>query len=180
MSYHTIETTGDKVTLTGPYNTRLGPRAARIGGRWDPSGRRWVFDARDEARVRDLAREIYGTADDLVTVRVAADDLPGTKALTLDGRLVAERRYRDDPVRLGYGVIIVSGSFDTSAGSTKYPFVGSSDVVLEVRDVPRATAEGQGLTIVDDGADRRAVLTAERDRLVARLAQVDAEMERLA
>lgn len=187
-----ITVTAESVTLSSPYNADLAPAAKRIGGRWDSTERMWRFAAQDEARVRDLAREIYGTdgspadLEDLVTVH-----LPLTKELTEDasvsvaGREVVGRRSRHDEVRLGADVVVVAGGEWTSpggggySGSVKYPKIGDTwGTVLEVRGVPRAAAERDPrVTIVEDGDRHRAVLVAERGRLVTRLAEIEAQLE---
>lgn len=176
-----ISLDGDQLRLASPYNPDLAPQAKKIGGRWDPDTKSWRFDARDEARVRDLAREVYGTdgtedPSDVVTVRVDASEYGGYATVTVAGRIVAERRHRDQPVRLAPGVVIVEGSFRNRGGSMRYPELGENQVVLEVRDLPRAAAERDGLEIVSADDDRKAVLLAERDRITARLADIEEEL----
>lgn len=147
-----VERTGDAVILLAPYHPSLPERAKALGGRWN--GRAWQFDVRDEARVRELARSIYGTdgADnpELVTIRVT---ITGREAASqefwLAGRLIARRPGRDLPVRLGDGVVVVEGAFPRRAGSAKHPELGGEGVVLEVRDVPRpAVPERPNVQIV--------------------------------
>ena len=81
--------------------------------------------------------------------------------------------------------MVVSGSFPGRGGSVKNPALEPADgTVLEVRDLPRAvaakmiaevaTAHRCPVTLLDDAALDRAVLTEERERLVARLAEIDA------
>ncbi len=54
-----ITTENGKTKVVTPYNPSFPTRAKKLGGRWQ--GGAWVFDARDEERVRDLCRDIYGT-----------------------------------------------------------------------------------------------------------------------
>lgn len=132
-----VDNTGDYVVLTSPYHPDLPSSAKAIGGRW--SGYAWYFDARDEERVRSLAKDIYGFGEPTVTIRYVVDNRECSgKQLFKFGRLIAERRGRDSQVRLGDGVIIVEGKFPSSAGSSKYPAIAShtTKVVLEIRDVP--------------------------------------------
>ena len=177
----TIRQTGDSITLQSPYADALPPAARRIGGRWDPAARVWRFDARDEQRVRDLAIDIYGTDgtdDDTVTVTI---DLSGRgridePTITVAGRVVAERRWRDSDVRLADGVIITAGDFAPCGGSKRRPAIGEAPVTLEVRDIPRTAALREGLEIIEaQDADREA-LRAKRARLAARIAEIDATL----
>ncbi|MEZ5130326.1 MAG: hypothetical protein R2763_01170 [Mycobacterium sp.] len=177
-----VEIVGDRVVLISPYNRDLPARARQLGGRWDADGKRWSFDLRDESRVRDLARDIYGTdgsveeAADTVTVRVDCNGYARRQGITVGGRTVASRRYRDEAVRLSEGVVIVSGGFRDSGGSMRYPVIGETTAVIEVRDVPRAAAQAEGFPIVDEQAGRMEQLATERARLVARIAEIDAEI----
>jgi hypothetical protein len=183
MSTVTITTDGGKTTVRSPYHPDWPAEARRLGGKW--SGGAWVFDSRDEDRVRALARDTFGTDGSpdpggTVTVRVAVTDAMGEKggkpaALYLYGRLVATRYARDNEPTLGPGIVLVSGGFG-DGGSHNYLKLGPlDDTFVEIRDVPRVVALDHGLKIVgeDAGPDREA-LRAERERLVARLAEVDA------
>lgn len=132
------------VALTSPYHPDL-PRAARhLGGHW--SGERWFFDLRDEAGVRSLAREIYGTDGDdgaeLVTVRLRLNaGRTWTDELYWGGRQIARRFSRDSHVQLGDDVVVVTGGFPAHGGSRKNPAVAAEEgTVLEVRDVPAPAA----------------------------------------
>lgn len=179
-----ITTNSATVTLHAPYEPTMPAKARAIGGRWDGDTKAWIFSLRDEERVRELAREVYGTdgtASQTVTVRLA--DPEGyarySNELYLFGRMIARRRERDEAVRLGEGVIIVAGGFNYRGGSVKNPRLEAKEgTVLEIRDVPAdhtdivATQQNGDLTIVDTAIDRDALI-AERARLQARLTEID-------
>ena len=87
--------------------------------------------------------------------------------------MIAERRGRDEAVRLGDGVVIVEGRFGRSGGSAKYPALAPDGVVLEVRDVPASlVAEDDTVTIVSEADARLATFDA-------RLAEIEAEAARI-
>jgi len=146
-----VEITRDKearrVYLASPYHPDLPGRAKKLGGRFDGSSKIWHFDERDGPRVRELAREIFGTdgtdSVELVTLRVAISGLAyGQRALFIAGREVAKRYHRDRAPQIGDGVIVVEGGFDACGGSKKYPQLDpTDDCVVEIRDVPRPAAE---------------------------------------
>lgn len=179
----TITTTGRKTTVRAPFHPDWPSQARKLGGRWTDGA--WVFDSRDEVRVRDLARDVYGTDGTrdpagTVTVRISVDDVRGDRGghpavLYQAGRKIAARYGRDEEVRLGEGVVLVSGGFLHSAGSHSYIELGPLEgTVVEVRDVPRVLAEDHGLEIVaEDTSPNRDALLAERERLTARLAEID-------
>jgi excisionase family DNA binding protein len=179
-----ITTEGTKTTLTSPYHPDLPAAARKLGGRFDGATKAWKFDARDESRVRDLARQVYGTDGDtaieLVTVRLDLDRLSDAPNLWFAGREVARRPGRDDSVRLGENVIVIEGGFAGSGGSMKYPrLVAKDGTILEVRDLPRAAVEAEdqdGVTIVGEQGPDVDALLAERERLLVRLAEIDEQL----
>lgn len=182
MSSVSVIIEAGEAILASPYNADVPPKAKAIGGRWHPATKTWRFDARDEDRVLDLARSVYGTdgredSDDVVTVRVKVGLSEYEKSKIVCGRIVAERRSRDGDVWLAPGVVVAEGAFPGSGGSVRNPRLGGFGVVLEVRDIPRAAAEAAGLEIVSEAVSKRASLEAERAALLVRLAEIDAEME---
>ncbi|MCO6011560.1 helix-turn-helix domain-containing protein [Actinoallomurus purpureus] len=180
-----IETTEGRTYLTSPYNPAVPAKAKAIGGRWDGGRKAWHFDARDEDRVAALAREIYGTdgrapEGDLVTVRVKLVDHEGSKwdnHVEFAGRRIAERPGRDMPVRFAANVVLVEGTLPSSGGSMRYPNIDAGDdAIVEIRDLPRSALSVESensYEIVDQAVDVDALL-AERERLLARVAEIDA------
>jgi hypothetical protein len=188
MTIH-IATDGKNTTARSPYHPDLPARAKALGGKWD--GDAWTFDARDEARVQAMYREIYGTDGtdgDLVTIRCSfrLDYEADKNAIFIGGREVARARGRDSGATIGDGVVFVAGSA-TSGGSAKnWKTIIREGSVVEIRDMPRTMAE----RVVAEHDDRYHpeimeetktvdvdALKAERDRLMARLAQIDAMLD---
>lgn len=133
-----------QIILNSPYHPALPKRARELGGKWD--GDYWIFDARDEERVRNMVRDIFGTDGtdnpELVTVQVNMDIFPSDHTIWFVGRQIASRASRDARVRLGEGVVVVRGGFLSWGGSRKYPTVSPEEgTTLEIRDVPRVLAE---------------------------------------
>ena len=174
-----------------PFHPAFPARARKLGGRWD--GKYWTFDARDESRVRELCREIYGTdgedeaASDRVTVRVTVGGggwNARRQGLYLCGREVARAFGRDSGAKLGEGVVVLEGGF-TSGGSVKnWETQARPGTVFEMRDVPRravaavgnGTDDGLTLEVIEEHIDRdvdKDALRAERERLLARVAEID-------
>jgi hypothetical protein len=196
MSDIQITTADGRTALATPYHAGLVARARDLGGRWDRTRSVWTFDARDEGRVRDLAREFFGTdgsepAGDVVTVRIRAADHECDRwndgpFAEFAGRRVAERPSRDARVRLAANVVLVDGEFDRSSGSMKNPGLGGGTAVLEIRDLPRAAldrekADSYEILTPPAPAEEPAVtdldaLLAEREQLLARLAEIDARL----
>ncbi len=182
-----ITTTEAVTTLHSPYSPTLPAMAKAIGGKFDGGSKSWVFAKQDEERVRDLARQLYGTdgtQSDLVNVRctlaeVSSSDLhiDYSRGSTwyFSGRVLVSRAERDAAVRLGPDVILVAGQFASSSGSRANPTVGAvAGIILEIRNIPRNAVEGKaGFEIIETHVDLDA-LRSERDRLASRIAEIDA------
>lgn len=166
-----------KLQLKTPYAPDLPARCKALGGKWGPADKAWYFDERDAGRVRDLCVETFGIdplaepdeAPELVTVRVSLDAFSDGAEAWAFGRELARRPGRDYDVRLGGGVILISGGFPRTGGSMKNPSLAAKDgTVLEVRDVPRPLAEQEvaNWRPMADGAD---AATRKAEALVAEL-----------
>jgi hypothetical protein len=174
---------GRTITVESPYNPEFVRTAKDLGGKWNNPV--WVFDARTEPRVREALLKIYGTDTTdyrSVTVQINAYNWwqrCKTESLWFAGRKIASRRSRDEAVRLGDGVSIITGRFPSSGGSMKYPSLQldeALDLVLEIYDVPagHADLESTLVTVIDDESVAREALIAEREALIARIAEIDA------
>lgn len=83
-----VRVKGGRVYLQTSYNDDLRQGAKALGGRWDPKAAAWVFDARDEQRVRDLARAVFGsdvTWEVRVTARRSGDPFNSGPGVGLGG-----------------------------------------------------------------------------------------------
>lgn len=135
-----------KIVVSSPYHPDFPKYAKNLGGRFNGSDKTWSFDSRDEASVRDLCLDCFGTdgeiEPELVDVRVTLTG-SASKSIWFAGREIARRPGRDMPVRLGSGVVVINGQFASSGGSRNYPCVSwiGDSIALEVRDVPISLAE---------------------------------------
>jgi len=172
-----------KIRLRAPFSPDANDDYKRLGGKWDSDRRAWTFDVRDTDALRKILTEHFGCDDrgagQTVTVRVnLTEGYHGNdNEVRLFGRLLAHRRNRDADVVLGSGVILNEGYFSGSGGSMKYPDIGKVDgIILEVRDVPatHTDLQGAGIEIISEDAPNMDALAAEREALLARLAEIDA------
>lgn len=186
------ETSRGRLAVTTPYSAEFVAAAKRLGGRWAPKTKAWTFDPRDRARVEDILTQCFGwvsqPSGELTTVRVVVDDGAGNAPeVRFAGRPICWRRGRDESVRLADNVVIVDGCFPGSGGSMRRPLVISApsdaEVTLEVRDIPVEALAAEDSSRWDslrwervDAAPpaQRDALVAERERLVARLSEIDA------
>lgn len=186
-----VNTTGKTIAVASPYHPDFPKKARKIGGKWDGAAKVWVFDPRDERRVRELCKEVFGTDGtpvELVTMRVtyAQRQAAHRDAIWLAGRQVAQARGRDSGARLGEGVVIIEGSAYSSGSVKNWETAIAEGTVLEIRDVPRDIAEreaanpdpGVSIEIVQEG-DAREALEAEAAQLRARLAEIEAQLSKM-
>jgi hypothetical protein len=194
MDIKITKTEGSKLAVVSPYNPDVPARARALGGKWSASDRAWVFDSRDEQAVRALLLDVYGSDGsddgDVATIRITTNRgmcSRDREALYVGPVEVGRAFGRDSGAKLADNVVFIEGSL-TSGGSRKnWDTRTSDDAVFEVRDIPRAVAEKivrenandwgiASIVIVDDDADRSVALKTERERLVARIAEIDAEL----
>ena len=183
-----ISKQGERLYLASPYHPDVPREAKNLGGRWDAGAKSWHFDPRDEDRVRDLCRNIYGTDGTdprKVTVQMKLGAFASyQKSIYVLGAPVASVFGRDGGAKLADGVVLVGGSIGSS-GSRKNPkIVSDKGAVIELRDVAREAIErvlsGEieagdyvvGIKVTETKTDRDALL-AERDRLKVRIAEID-------
>lgn len=179
-----IEMSDGQVSAVSPYNDLLPSRAKRLGGRWKNGA--WVFPAHVESEVRELYHFVYGT-DGTTAVEMTAIDvvLDGDGAVrdhvSIAGIPIARVFGRDSGAKLAEGVALLKGRFK-SGGSRKnfhIEWTTGTTVRLEVPlkllgDI-RDDSEVESVTVVS-GDNARQKLISEREALVARLAEIDAEL----
>lgn len=181
---------GTDLYLYAPFHASARRSYRNIDGQWEPDRKAWRFNPRDRDRVRKALNRHFGYDDrpvEVVDVRVV-----GQKVFDEDdqhwyfgGRTVASRRYRDADVQLGDGVLLLEGRFSGSGGSMKYPDIGTNEVVLEIRDVPKHHEDLQqdGVTVIEQeniNPDvKRAELLEEKQQLLARIAEIDTTLKGL-
>lgn len=195
MSIIKIATDGNTTTLRSPYHPNLPTQAKALGGKFDSFTKAWNFDARDEERVREMAIGIYGTDGtdtETVTVRIEVgegNDLVSRdrEALYLGGQEIARAFGRDSGAKLGDGVVVIEGRAESGGSAKNWDARLAAGTVVEIRDVPRGFGERiveqaaehgriADAKIVDEASDRREALEAERAKLLARIAEIDAEL----
>mgnify|MGYP003617560847 FL=1 len=191
MSVETKISNG-QMHVKSPFNSGFVAAAKRLSGRFSVGV--WSFDERNAAAARKALVEAYGTDGespaDTVSVRITWDEECWEYCAPIEfaGRTVARAFGRDSGAKTGDGVVIEAGGF-TSGGSVKnWKTVIKAGTVVLMHDVPRASAEAfaeaddlarveivkpEGTAAVD-----REALIAERARLAARIADIDAALAR--
>lgn len=150
-----------KILVVSEYNADWVKRAKEIGGRWNAAAKAWSFVCDDADVVSDSLIEIYG--DDgsgdvnTVTVLLRVDLLRDGQEIAVCGIPVCRRRYRDERVRMGDGVILVTGGFPESGGSRNSPRCCAQDETVVRLSVPDVLYQ----KMIKDEEIRDAVTLAE-------------------
>ncbi len=177
-----------QIQVRSPLNTLFAQRAKKIGGRWDPSCATWVFDARVDNKVRTLCVECYGndgtTFQELVDIRIKfLRDLASSKGpIAVFGRIIGSAKARDSGAKLGSGVVLEEGKISSAGSYVNWTTAVDAGTVVLLFDVPKELVLAGEPKYVDvnivetsqpTGAYHAVELSAERGRLLARLAQID-------
>lgn len=184
-----ITESAGKIAIHTPYSPEFARKARLLGARWSPDTRAWIADARATESVRAAMVAVWGADDrpaELVTVHVVLTKEVSERLgpVTLFGRIIASASGRDSGARVGDGVAFTRLA-PRSGGSVKnWDTVVPNGSHITIYDVPRRAVE-EGLDWNDDlgtltieepesAADQRAALLAERDTILARLAELNA------
>lgn len=181
----------NRIAVKSPYNPTLPQRARALGGSWDASKKVWVYDAADEELVRSLYMDVYGEweGSQHIRVRITTEkDLVGRRdSVYICGVQIARAYGRDSGAKV-MDAKFISGDLPTSGGSAKHwctivPAGAMFDIQIpqdRLADIERE-GEDRGFTVqvVDEGQDRKIQnLRDERERLLARIAEIDAILEK--
>ena len=176
-----------KILVHCPYNTKFILGAKKLAGKWLPDEKAWSFSTQHEDLVRALCHKWFGTdgtvPPDLVDVQIAYREARSEEEgpVTIFGRVVARARGRDTTARLGEGVVFVEGKTFSRGDHKGWRTIVGEGSVVRMTGVPRALAASQvpsgiEVSIIEPATslDKTARLQAERLRLVARIAEIDA------
>ncbi len=175
-----------KLYVTADYNSAFVAKARDLGGKW--ASPCWVFDARDEVAVRAACLECYGSdglTSDLVDVRITIPEDcravgGGRGPIEIFGRTLARAFGRDSGAKLGEGVVVEQGGFSSGGSMKNWTTTVRDNTVLILRDVSAslvAKHDNEAFiveVIAHQNEINREELNTEREKLLARLAEIDA------
>jgi len=179
-----IQERNGSLTVRAPYHPDFPSRAKRLTGRWNPAEQVWTFDPRTEPEVRELCTAIYGTDGTptaTVTVRaIAARQVAEFREpVTLYGRVLARARGRDSGAKLGEGVVLVKGRICSGGSARHWKTIVEEGTEFVVYDVPATMVQPEDppegwRVFVEDPDGGKQALRQERERLLRRIAEIDA------
>lgn len=184
-----------KVFVKSPFHPAEPQRAKNIGGKWN--GVEWMYDERDLDRVKKLYIDIFGTDGspcELVDVRITIpeDDYISclNQGIYIYGREVARAYSRDSGAKIGDGVVVINeGGFNSGGSMKNWRTESSKGIIFEIRDLPGAIVErgfacygdpdiGAEVEIIRQSKVDAEALTAEKNELLKRIAEIDAKLKK--
>ena len=184
-----IETTGTKANVYTPYNADFVTEIKRrTGGKWNAAERCWTVNEDQIETVRKIMVEVYGESDikeiERVSVRLtfSKDVATHCGSVVLMGREIATAWGRDSGARAGEGVTFEIGKPHSGGSRANWHTIINEGSVVVLSDVPKSAIDifteelednGISAEVVTKKIDRDA-LVAERERLTARLAEINA------
>lgn len=184
-----IHKIGREALLFTPYNAEFVSAIKNIGGaHWDKERRAWSIPSEAIEQARDIMRRVYGACDlpddqPRVSVKLTFDAEVSKKwsPVTIYSKTIASATGRDSGARTGDDVVFVEGK-PQSGGSVKnwYTVVPEGSVVV-LHNVPQAALDmplPDGVhAVVSAQKQSRDDLLAEKERLLARLAEIEKLLE---
>lgn len=181
-----ITTIEDRAYLETPYNANFVAAIKRIGGAsWDRDRRAWCIPAEAIDQAREIMRRVYGaddrpSAEPSVSVKLTfGREVYKLRApVTILGKSIASAWGRDSGARVGDDVAFVEGRPQSGGSVKNWCSVVPEGCVVVLHNVPRAALqmelpEGVTAEVMQPATIDRTALEAERERLMARLAEID-------
>ena len=181
----------DRANIFTPFNSEFVKRVKLFGGRLNAAAKCWSVPASAVDPVRELMRGVYGRDDldsgTLVTIKLTFNKTvcKTCDAITVFGKCVAAATGRDSGARVGVDVCFLTGTPD-SGGSARYwetVIPSGSTVVLHNVSLSlvdeNALPDGVEYTFVGGDTAKRSALCKEKEKLLARIADIDAQIAML-
>jgi len=183
-----ITESNGKISIDTPYNADFVTKIKAAGAKWNTSTKTWQMDARSIASARAIMREVYGQDDlpcDTVSVKVTIKkDIRASRApIVILGRTIASAKGRDTGARIGDGVCFESGKADSGGSMNNWCTIIEEGSVIILYDIAKNAVtdmigvdpEYCGIEVVELQTPKTA-LAEEKERLLARLAEIEAEL----
>lgn len=179
-----ITVENNRANVYSPYNADFVSKIRGIGGaKWDSSAKCWSVPAESVDQVREIMLDVYGETD-LISGRKVSVRLTFSQSVaeynapvTIYGKTVSRAFGRDSGARVGNDVAFVQGAPKSGGSAKNWTSVVPEGSVVVLHNVPESMLEQElpgGVTAeVLSDEPNRAELLREKERLLARLAEID-------
>lgn len=179
-----VKVSDGKAAIYSPYNKSFVTRIKVLGAKWDADARCWVVDESALEEAREVMREVYGQDDRPVTESVDVilhfcEDVgvfcAGVEVL---GRTIATAFGRDSGAKVGEGVMFLQGQPRSGGSAKNWMTIVPAGCVVKLPKIPKEISQNPTLPDgvrmeVDVSKSSRCELEKERDKLLARLAEIE-------
>ena len=186
-----IDIQKDSAFLYTPYNEDFISRIKQtIGGtKWDKDRRAWRIPVESVPDAREIMRDVFGECDipsdeAKVTVRLTFSEKVTEQCgpVRIFGKTISHARGRDSGAHPGEDVSIISGTVTSGGSRQNWESVVEPETVALLRNVSehmlkKELPEGVTFEIVQEDDERRAKLVAEKEKLLARIAEIEKTLE---
>lgn len=184
-----IKNINGTIQVYTPFNSEFVAEAKKITGTFNGEQKCWCFDERNLDLVKKILLSIYGTdgqeqqsVDVEITVKKTIKS--ELSPVCLAGREIASARDKNSGARIGNNISFVKDS-PTSGGSAKYWTTEIPEgAVFRIFDLPSGATkllnecDDIEYKIISAGQSKEqelAQLKMERDRILARIAELEAQ-----
>lgn len=181
-----IDIIDDRAMITSPYNADFVSAIKQIGGaRWDRARRVWSIPADTVEQAREVMRRVYGeddrpNAQPNVSVRLTFGErvYRTQEPIMIYGKTVASAYGRDSGARVGDDVAFVTGSPESGGSVKNWATIIPEGCIAVLHNVPQTALqmdlpEGVTAEVIEKKGPDRAALENEKNRLLARIAEID-------
>lgn len=178
-----------KANLFTPYNAEFVREIKTIGGaRWNSSSKCWTVPEECLDRAREIMVDIYGYADDepaeTVTVKLTCIGWYSElrEGVTVLGKTIAQAWGRDSGAKVGDDVILLNGTIASGGSAKNWTTNVSEGAEFKLLNVSKSLFEKWSDTdsfkaeIISTKVDKDKLIE-EREKLLARLAEIDKILE---
>lgn len=169
-----------------PYNSEFVAKIKKIGGRkWNGAEKCWEVPETEIETVREYMMAVYGETDkaddsEKVTVKVTfnEEEYATCESIFLFGKAIARAMGRDSGARVCDDVTVLSGKLTSGGSARNWRTVATEGTVIKVRNVPKAALGLTGemnvtVEVIEEKELDRAALIAEKEKILARLAEIE-------
>lgn len=175
----------DKAAVYTPYNRTFVQKIKTIGGaRWN--GEAWVIPANALDVCRNIMKDVYGETDlpdesEKITVKVTLRETLAEERepVVMFGHTIASAFGRDTGAKVADGVQFIDGQPTSGGSRSRWDTVVPDGSVFIIENVSRDKFNADrekynaDFEIVEQAGIDRAALMEERERLLARIAEID-------
>jgi hypothetical protein len=187
-----ITEAGGQILIEAPHNPTFDEKIKRAGAQWDAENKAWRMDAKEIETARKAMQLVYGRDDqpcETVSVRVTVRNTWGVTRgpIVILGRVIAAATGRDSGARIEKDVAVERGGCDSAGTMTNWETIIRRRTELVLHDVPKRLVDGNDNDDIEIEILNPAILKplqtkallAERERLLARLAEIDESLDKL-